>query len=64
MIKLAAKETVQDRLSYCDPCDHNKLGICKQCGCLIQGKTRLADTSCPMGWWGKEEFGIKSLVED
>jgi hypothetical protein len=67
-MKMARSETVSERLSHCNGCEHNKLGICKRCGCIIQGKTRLAGSFCPIGLWGKEEaevnprdLGIRSL---
>ena len=74
-MKIARAETVSERLSHCNGCEHNKLGICKRCGCIIQGKTRLAGSWCPIGLWGREEdepkvqeipvkvrdLGIKSL---
>lgn len=61
---LASKAVVEERLSHCNDCEHNKLGICKRCGCIIQGKTRLADSWCPIGLWDKERMGLQSLVED
>jgi hypothetical protein len=61
---LASEEVVQHRLAYCDPCENNKLGICKKCGCFIQGKTRFANQRCPVGLWGPEKMGIKALVDD
>jgi hypothetical protein len=27
---------------------------CKQCGCLMVLKTKLANAECPLGKWGKE----------
>ena len=61
---LASEHVVEERLSHCGPCEHNKLGICKRCGCFIQGKARLAGSWCPIGLWGKEEMGIKSLYRE
>ena len=61
---MARKSTVEERLSYCNDCEHNKMGICKRCGCIIQGKTRLADQRCPIGLWGRESQGLKDLIED
>ena len=58
-MKLARSETTSERLSHCNGCEHNKLGICKKYGCIIQGKTRLAGTWCPIGLWGKEEEEAK-----
>lgn len=58
-MKLASSDTVSERLSHCNGCEHNKLGICKRCGCIVNGKARLAGSWCPIGLWGKEEFVIK-----
>lgn len=58
-MKLASSETVSERLSHCNDCEHNKAGICKRCGCFVNGKSRLAYSSCPIGLWGKEEFAPK-----
>lgn len=58
-MKMARVETTSERLSYCNGCEHNKLGICKRCGCIIQGKTRLAGSFCPIGLWGKEDADQK-----
>jgi hypothetical protein len=40
------------------------MGICKRCGCIIQGKTRLANQKCPIGLWGPETQGIRDLIKD
>jgi hypothetical protein len=61
MSLVARKDTVDERRAHCDPCEHNKMGICKRCGCIIQAKTRLANQRCPIGLWGQEEYGLKSL---
>ena len=61
---MARKSTVEERLSYCNDCEHNKMGICKKCSCIIQGKTRLADQRCPIGLWGRESQGLKDLIKD
>jgi len=62
MSAFMASEYVTDaRRAHCDPCEHNKMGICKRCGCLIKAKTRLANQRCPIGLWGPEEMGIRSL---
>jgi len=61
MSVMARSDTVSERRAYCDPCEHNKMGICKRCGCIIQAKARLANQRCPIGLWGPEEYGLKSL---
>jgi hypothetical protein len=53
---LTDKDTVMERLSICSVCP-NRLSVgvdmCKLCGCIIQGKIRLAGESCPESKWGK-----------
>jgi len=61
MSLMARQETVDERRANCDPCEHNKMGICKRCGCIIQAKTRLANQRCPIGLWEPELQGLKSL---
>lgn len=61
MSLMARQDTVDERRAHCDPCEHNKMGICKRCGCIIQAKTRLANQRCPIGLWGPEEYGLKAL---
>lgn len=58
---LASEHVTEARRAHCDPCEHNKMGICKRCGCIIQAKTRLAGQRCPIGLWGREELGLRSL---
>jgi len=54
-------ESIQlQRLSICEACPHlNKaLYTCKQCGCFMKLKTRLAAAECPLEdkKWGKYEY--------
>ena len=60
----ARKNTVEERLAHCNGCEHNKMGICKRCGCIIQAKARLSNQRCPIGLWGAESQGLKSLIQD
>jgi hypothetical protein len=64
MAVMARKSTVEERLSHCEPCEHNKMGICKRCGCIIAAKTRLKGQRCPIGLWGPESQGIRDLLKD
>jgi len=61
---MARPSTVEDRRSLCDPCEHNKMGICRRCGCIIAAKTRFANQKCPIGLWHRESQGIKDLIKD
>lgn len=51
---IAKKETVKERLSKCVPCEKNKFGICKECGCVINLKIQVSGESCPIGLWAEE----------
>ena len=63
-VKLARQSTIDERLSHCTDCENNKMGICKKCGCIIQGKVRFPNQKCPIGLWGRESQGIKDLIND
>jgi hypothetical protein len=41
----------QLRLSICNSCENNILGICKVCGCIIKIKVLVKSTSCPKDKW-------------
>ena len=49
----------QERLAICEACPHLNKAIytCKQCGCFMKIKTRLAMAECPLEdkKWGKYE---------
>ncbi len=62
MALMARDATVQERLAHCEPCEHNKMGICKRCGCIIKGKVRFANQRCPIGLWSRESQGIRDLL--
>ena len=44
-----------ERASHCQKCEHyfRPTKQCKQCGCLVNLKVTLANTSCPVGKWGE-----------
>ncbi len=47
----ASKEVVEERQLICNECEHNKVGVCGVCFCIIQLKTKRADQHCPKGKW-------------
>jgi len=47
------EEVKKERLDICNACEHNALGVCKKCGCVLVLKTQWKVTSCPIGKWGK-----------
>ena len=46
------EKNVKERVSICDNCDRNKVGICRECGCIIYRKTQMMNSECPIGKWG------------
>lgn len=50
----ASKEVAAERLSICNGCEFLKLKICKQCGCFMPAKTKLAKAECPIGKWSAQ----------
>lgn len=54
MIDLASSSGLYQRLKACAACEHNALGICKKCGCIIQAKIRIAKSRCPLGFWAED----------
>lgn len=50
-MKLANKETAQERLAICKACPFYKLRTCTKCGCFMPFKTKLLGQSCPEGKW-------------
>jgi len=46
-----------ERYDTCRNCDQSEIIepdlVCKVCGCLLLGMTRLKDYECPLGKWGK-----------
>jgi Family of unknown function (DUF6171) len=50
--KIASDKVKQERLAICQSCDHNKLGVCSKCGCVIHLKTQWKPAKCPIDKWG------------
>ena len=50
---LATEETAKERMAICLECPslrHSNLQ-CRECGCLMAAKTKLANVECPLGKW-------------
>jgi hypothetical protein len=54
--EFADENTIKFRRSNCDICEKAKLGICKQCGCVIDFKIRLKSEACPLGKWPSQKI--------
>lgn len=49
---LADQETAVKRITICNTCDQlTSLRNCRKCGCFVDAKTKLLDTSCPLNKW-------------
>jgi hypothetical protein len=48
-----SEEVQQERMKICSDCEHNVMGICKKCGCILHLKTQWAANECPIDKWGK-----------
>ena len=57
----ASEEISQKRLSICMVCpEFIKLTAqCKQCGCLMKAKTKVANSECPLGKWHKASVSFE-----
>lgn len=55
-LKFVPPETVSSRRTICHQCEIATLGVCTECGCLIETKIRLVKSDCPLGLWEKHEI--------
>jgi len=53
---LVDDETLRKRQVWCNQCDRNWHGFCKECGCYLNIKDRLRQESCPLGKWPALKF--------
>jgi hypothetical protein len=54
---LAAKTTFEERIKICGSCDRlfRPTWTCKECGCFMGLKARVASQSCPINKWDRED---------
>lgn len=52
-VKRVSKEEEEKRFAICKECpEFIKITTqCKQCGCIMKAKTKLAEATCPIGRW-------------
>lgn len=51
----APDEAIDLRWAVCNRCSEmGRLGFCKQCGCYLRAKVRVASEACPLGKWKPE----------
>lgn len=58
---IASADKASKRKDVCKACEQYRRALdqCKVCGCIISIKTRLNDTSCPLGKWGKNSWFVQ-----
>jgi Fe2+ or Zn2+ uptake regulation protein len=39
------------RIKVCRECEHYKMFVCTQCGCIMPIKTRIKQAACPINKW-------------
>ena len=51
----APEAVVSERLAVCAGCPSfiKPIKVCKECGCVMPLKTKLANAECPLEKWGK-----------
>jgi hypothetical protein len=53
ILNFVTKEVADSRYEICKTCERfNTLKFCKECGCFMPAKTKLAYVKCPLGKWG------------
>lgn len=54
-------DVAKERMAICNACEHlNKTTkICKECGCFMEGKTKLPNAACPIGKWDMVQISYK-----
>lgn len=54
------QEIIDKRMEICNACEHNVMGVCKKCGCILRVKTQWARTSCPLKKWVPHDTNSQS----
>lgn len=49
--KLTTPEIRIERRAICNECASRKVFLCSECGCVIRGKTAIAQEGCPIDKW-------------
>ena len=48
---VAPNHVAEMRMALCKECEHNMVGVCNKCGCILIAKTRTAPAQCPLLKW-------------
>jgi hypothetical protein len=55
----------EKRLSICSSCPEfiSLSKMCKQCGCFMPSKVKLAGAECPLGKWGQMNVSLEKEAD-
>lgn len=58
------QEIREARLELCMSCDSlvPHINMCNMCGCIVNAKTWIPNTSCPLNKWGKHIFEDRNNI--
>ena len=48
-------DVIEHRKAICQQCEHNDIGRCEPCGCIIWAKIRFGGEACPHNHWAAVE---------
>lgn len=59
-VERAPEDVAQKRLNICLSCDRfmKTTRTCKECGCLMDAKTKIGYAFCPLGKWGEHKNNV------
>lgn len=58
-------ENAKERMKICRTCPRlfQPTRTCLECGCFMLIKTKVPNVECPLGHWGKMDFGDDSTSD-
>lgn len=56
----------KERMEICKGCEHliKLTHQCKECGCMMDAKTKLPNAFCPIGKWNAVSISYKEEIKD
>jgi hypothetical protein len=59
-VERAPEDVAEKRLSICLSCDRfmKITRTCKECGCLMDAKTKIGHAFCPLGKWSEHKSNV------
>lgn len=59
-----SKEIYTKRIEICKQCEHLKIAICSQCGCVMPMKARVSANFCPLDKWKAVEETFEDAPDE